>query len=211
MTSPDTLCLTDEELRVLEIILAKLNGRGADLPRPLFRFMTEVTATANVDLLVRDDQKGTLLAWRDDPFGTGWHIPGSIIRHREEIADRILACAQDEFGCELEVADRPIALIQIFDDRGHSISLCYPSSLRSRPGKRVVGEGETPEAGDLRWFTVPPSQLYPSHLVYRDILAELSHGRLGEGVRLFTQHAGHRRAAQALPGGVISSDVPLTE
>ena len=211
MTSPGDLRLTEEELHTLETILAKLHGRGADLPTPLFRFVTEVTATANIDLLVQDEQKGTLLAWRDDPFGTGWHVPGSIIRHREEIAHRIRACAQDEFGCELQVADRPIALIQIFDDRGHSISLCYHSALRSRPGKRVVGEDETPEAGDLRWFAVPPSQLYPSHLVYRDILAELTHGRLGAGVHLFTQRAGHRRAAQVSPGGVIRSDVPLTE
>jgi hypothetical protein len=69
--------------------IAKLSGHGADLPSPLFRFITEVTATRKVDLLVRDPAKGGLLAWRDDPFGTGGHVPGSIIRHREAVAHRI--------------------------------------------------------------------------------------------------------------------------
>ena len=128
----------------------------------------------------------------------------------DPITHRILACADEEFGCKMDVADRPVALIQIFDDRGHSISLCYPAALRGLPGKRVISGGETPEAGDLCWFAVPPAQLYPSHLVYRDLLEELGHGRLGEGVRLFTQHVGRRDTAQASPGGAIGSDVPLT-
>ena len=210
MTPPDDQALTDEELRALEGILAKLSGRGATLPWPLFRFMTEVMATVNVDLLVRDEQKGVLLAWRDDPFGAGWHVPGSIIRHREEIAHRISACAREEFGCELDVAERPAALLQIFDDRGHSVSLCYPAALQGSPGKRVLGRDETPEAGDLRWFAAPPAQFYPSHLIYRDLLEALDGGRLNEGVRVFTQHVGRRDTAQASPDGVIGSNTSLT-
>ena len=202
--------LTGEELRTLEAILARLSGRGADLPWPLFRFMTEVMATPNVDLLVQDEAKGVLLAWRDDPFGTGWHVPGSIIRHREEVAHRIAACARDEFGCDVAVGDGPAALVQIFDDRGHSLSLCYRATLRGTPGRRVLQGDETPEAGDLRWFATPPDRLYPSHLVYRDILAALGRGGLGEGVALFTQHVGLRDAAQDSPGGIIAPDPART-
>jgi ADP-ribose pyrophosphatase YjhB (NUDIX family) len=202
--------LSDEELRTLEALLGKLSGHGADLPWSLFRFITEVAATPNVDLLVRDPAKGVLLAWRDDPFGSGWHVPGSIIRHREEVAHRIAACALDEFGCAVNAAERPIAIIQIFDDRGHSVSLCFRASLRGPPGKRVLGEDATPEPGDLRWFSAPPANLYPSHLVYRDLLQALDNGTLGEGVRLFTQHVGFRDAAQTSPEGEIASDASLT-
>ncbi len=210
MTTSRDQSLTDEELRTLEGLLAKLSGRGADLPWPLFRFMTEVMATVNVDLLVQDGRKGVLLAWRDDPFGAGWHVPGSIIRHREEIAHRIAACAREEFGCEVDAAERPTALLQIFDDRGHSVSLCYQATLKGSPSKRVLVGDEMPGTGDLRWFAAPPAQLYPSHLVYRDVLDALDHGRLGEGIRLFTQHVGRRDTAQASPDGLIGSDAPLT-
>ncbi len=210
MTPLDDQALTDGELRALEGILAKLSGRGANLPWPLFRFMTEVMATVNVDLLIQDERKGVLLAWRSDPFGAGCHVPGSIVRHREEIGHRISACAREEFGCEVNVAERPVALLQIFDDRGHSVSLCYQATLRGSPGKRVVGRDVTPEAGDLRWFATLPAQLYPSHLVYYAVLEALDHGHLGEGIRLFTQHVGRRDMAQASPDGMIGSDAPLT-
>ena len=202
--------LTKDELQMLEKLLARLGGQGADLPWPLFRFITEVTATPNVDLLVRDPAKGVLLSWRDDPFGTGWHVPGSIIRHREEVAHRIAACAADEFGCAVDAAERPVALIQIFDDRGHSVSLCFLASLRGSPGKRVLHGDEPPAPGDLRWFTTAPANLYPSHLVYRDLLLALDRDKLGEGARLFTQHVGRRDATQTSPEGEISAGVSLT-
>ncbi|MCI0757113.1 NUDIX hydrolase [Teichococcus vastitatis] len=202
--------LSDVELKTLETLLAKLSGWGASLPGPVFRFITEVSATANVDLLVRDNEQRVLLAWRDDAFGTGWHVPGSIIRHREDIAHRISACALDEFDCAVDVAERPVALLQIFDDRGHSISLCYPATLRGTPGKRVLQAQDKPEAGDLCWFAEPPAGLYPSHVVYRDLLDAMSRGQLGDGARLFTQYAGHRGIGQSAPEGMIRNDASLT-
>lgn len=201
--------LSAAEVATLQGLLAKVGGGGGDLPWPLFRFVTEVAAVSNVDLLVRDDDRGVLLAWRDDPFGTGWHVPGSIIRHREEIAHRIAACAREEFGCEVAVADAVAAVIQIFDDRGHSVSLCYPARLRAEPGRRVLAAGEVPQAGDLRWFAACPDQLYPSHAVYREVLEALGSGTLGPGARLFTQHAGRRDAAAASRQGWISPDAAL--
>lgn len=203
--------LSEAELRTLEGLLGRLAGSGAELPWPLFRFVTEVTATPNVDLLVHDEARGVLLAWRDDAFGRGWHVPGSIIRHREEVAHRIEACAEDEFGCAVRCSGGPVALVQIFDDRGHSLSLCYRATLLGRPTRRVLTESETPAAGDLRWFHEAPGDLYPSHRVYREVLAALGRGRLREGVPLFTQHVGRRDAAQASPGGAIASDLPLDE
>lgn len=210
MTPHDDKALSAEELQTLQGLLAKLNGRGAELPWPLFRFINEVVATANVDLLVRDPALGVLLAWRDDPFGRGWHVPGSIIRHREEIGHRIAACARDEFGCEVAVGDRVAAVIQIFDDRGHSVSLCYEAALRGPLGRRLIGAEDRPEPGDLRWFEAVPADLYPSHLVYRDVLASIGRDDRQDGAPLFTQHVGQRDAAQAAPEGMISSDTTLS-
>ncbi len=210
MTANDDKALSVEELQTLEGLLAKLNGRGAELPWPLFRFINEVVATANVDILVQDPVLGLLLAWRDDPFGRGWHVPGSIVRHREEIAHRIEACARDEFGCDIEVDDRVAAVIQIFDDRGHSVSLCYRAVLRGAVGRRLVNADDQANPGDLRWFSTAPANLYPSHLVYRDVLANIGRGELDGGAAVYTQHVGRRDAAQASPEGSISSDTSLT-
>ena len=203
--------LSEAELRTLEGVLGRLAGSGAELPWPLFRFVTEVVATPNVDLLVHDEARGVLLAWREDAFGRGWHVPGSIIRHREEVAHRIEACARDEFGCGVRCSTGPIALVQIFDDRGHSVSLCYRAMLLGQPTRRVLLDGKTPTAGDLRWFREAPDDLYPSHLVYREVLSALERGRLREGIPLFTQHVGRRDAVQAEPAGAIGSDMPLDE
>ena len=210
MTETGGGALTSEELRTLEAIVSRLGGRGADLPLPLFRFVVELAAIANVDLLVRDDEAGVLLAWREDSLGSGWHVPGGIIRHREEVAHRLSACAREEFGCEVEVADRPIALIEIFDDRGHFVSLVYPTVLRGTPSRRIVGEGDEPQPGDLCWFPSPPESLYPSHLVYRDVLEALARPAPGEGVRLFTHHVGRRGADRTAPEGSIDPRSPLT-
>ncbi len=210
MTRTERQRLSDEELDTLEGILAKLDGPGAELPPLLFRFVTEVVATSNVDLLVQDEGR-VLLAWREDAFGSGWHVPGSIIRHREEIAHRIQACAREEFGCDLVVAERPVALIQIFDDRGHSMSLCYIAALRDTPDQRLVAEDDTPQPGSLRWFDEVPDALYPSHLVYRSVIEALRQGRLGTGIEVFTQHVGHRDAMQASPAGAIGADQPLAK
>ena len=203
--------LSDEELRTLEAILAKLSGCGAELPPVLFRFVTEIVATSNVDLLVQDDSQRVLLAWREDAFGAGWHVPGSIIRHREEIGHRVRACAEDEFGCDLSVAERPVALIQIFDDRGHSVSLCYTAELKGTQVPRLGEDGYRPQPGNLRWFHELPATIYPSHLVYRSVIKALRQGRLGAGIEVFTQHVGRRDAEQTSLNGAISDDEPLTK
>ncbi len=209
MTQSDR-SLTEDELRTLEGLLDRLDGPGAELPWPLFRFVTEVAATSNIDLLVRDERQRVLLSWRDDPFGSGWHVPGSIIRHREEIAHRLAACAKDEFGCAIQASDGPVALVEIFDDRGHSVSLCYTATLRGTPTKPIIDADDTPQGGDLRWFETPPEHLYPSHLVYRDVIAALAADRSDDGIPVFTQHVGRRDVGQTSEAGAITADASLT-
>ena len=78
------------------------------------------------------------------------------------------------------------------------------------PTKRVLSGDEKPEPGDLRWFKTLPAHFYPSHRVYRDVLAALDRGEMEEGAPLFTQHTGSRDAAQPSPAGAISADAKLT-
>lgn len=209
MTEDGRAALTPDELATLEGLLGKLEGQSALLPWPLFRFINEVVATPNVDLLVEDDAGRVLLAWREDPFGTGWHVPGSIIRHRETIADRIDLCAADEFGCDLDVSDRPFAVIQIFDPRGHSVSLCFKARPGGMPGRTIVTEAQSPQPGDLRWFAKMPDNLYPSHEIYREVVSESDPA--ATGIPVYIQQVQSRETPPTAPGGTIRSDVSLTD
>ncbi len=51
------------------------------LPLDLFEFSTTLLPFINVDLLIQNQKGQILLSWRDDKhYGTGWQIPGGIIR-----------------------------------------------------------------------------------------------------------------------------------
>ena len=52
------------------------------LPEEIFMGVSKMTPITNVDLLIKDSKNRCLLAWRDDEYaGTGWHIPGGVIRY----------------------------------------------------------------------------------------------------------------------------------
>ncbi|MCD7726011.1 MAG: oligosaccharide flippase family protein [Clostridiales bacterium] len=96
----------------------------------VFLFASSITPLVNVDLLVEDEQGRILLAWRDDVHcGTGWHIPGGIVRYKETLFSRLHKTAITEFGVDVEVlSDSPIKLTEIIheqEERGHFISLLY--------------------------------------------------------------------------------------
>jgi len=71
----------------------------------VFALVSRVTPLVNVDLLIKDEQRRTLLTWRDDEFfGAGWHVPGEIIRYKESAADRIRTCARLELEAQRHYA-----------------------------------------------------------------------------------------------------------
>ena len=60
------------------------------LPEEIFMGVSKMTPITNVDLLLKDSKNRCLLAWRDDEYaGTGWHIPGGVIRYKETMAERV--------------------------------------------------------------------------------------------------------------------------
>lgn len=118
-----------------------MSGRGSALSWPLFRLVT-VAAISSADLLVRDYAGRVLLAWREDPFRAGWHVPrSSIIRHREEIGHCMspVHAPSSAASCRWRKARR---IVSIFDDRGHCVSLCHRAALCGVPGRRVPSEDQ---------------------------------------------------------------------
>lgn len=144
------------------------------LPDEVFYFISRNTPLTNVDLLIKDENGRTLLAWRDDIYsGTGWHIPGGIIRFREKFETRIQKVALSEIGCEVKYKAEPIALNEIFNtdmnDRGHFISILYECFLSSDTILNTDGKKEN-EVGHLKWHKKCPDNLIKYHDIYRKFI-----------------------------------------
>ena len=109
------------------------------LPLELFHFVSRSTPIVNVDLLIKDEYGRVLLAWRDDKFaGSGWHVPGGIIRFKETIEDRIKKVSQIEIGLEVDYDPNPLAFNEVIlehDTRGHFISFIHECYLYSESWK----------------------------------------------------------------------------
>lgn len=140
------------------------------LPQEVFFFASRITPMVNVDLLIKDKNGRTLLSWRDDQYaGTGWHLPGGIVRFKEKLETRILKVAQKEIGRPVKFNPLPIAINQIIcqhNTRGHFISLLYNCSLSARFIPKNTGLSEK-EAGYLKWHDFCPKNLVKCHKMYR--------------------------------------------
>jgi colanic acid biosynthesis protein WcaH len=144
------------------------------LPDDIFYFISRCSPLMNVDLLVKDSENRVLLSWRDDKYsGTGWHIPGGIIRFQESIKTRINEVAKYELKGRIEFEDSPLALNEIISkkqkNRGHFISLLY--SCHFIDDYKIDNGNLSPkDAGFLRWFSQCPENLISWHEIYREFI-----------------------------------------
>lgn len=148
------------------------------LPENVFYYISRTTPLVNVDLLIKDERGRTLLSWRDDPCaGTGWHVPGGIVRFKETLETRIEKVAETEIGAVVRFEPNPIAIHQIVHSkreiRGHFISLLYRCFLSGT--FEPANEGRSfGDAGYLRWHDRCPTNLLPIHEIYRKHIDETS-------------------------------------
>lgn len=144
------------------------------LPEDVFRFISRMTPLTNVDLLIQDERRGTLLTWREDEFfGSGWHLPGGIIRYRETWGERVRACAREELDAEVAFDDAPFAIVEGFGDhdtRGHHIALLFRCRLITGPAPARRADTEPPLPGQWRWHTGAPPDLLPAQSAYARFL-----------------------------------------
>lgn len=134
-----------------------------ELPEKEFLQISTKLPLINVDLFVINEDRKILLSWRDDEYcGTGWHIPGGIIRHGETVRERLQITAQRELNVIPAFDEFPCKITEIFlrqKYRNHFISLLY----RGRCSKNdidTVSEKIEPSIGDLCWFSYNPGLVY---------------------------------------------------
>ncbi len=150
------------------------NAMGG-LREDVFLLVSRLLPLVNVDLLVQDDSRGTLLTWRDDEFyGPGWHVPGGIVRFQESLADRVRKTAQIELGADVAFAPEPIAIRELIGPeqtaRGHFISLLYRCTLLGPPAANLEHVSGVPAPGQWRWHTVCPPDMIEVHRHYAEFI-----------------------------------------
>ena len=137
------------------------------LSEDIFLLVSTLTPLINVDLFIVDNKSRVLLAYRDDEYcGTGWHIPGGIIRHKEKIEERIQKTAIQELGAEVNFMPQPIKIVQQLLDqrvRDHFISLLFKCTVTEKFDieRKNYGLEET-TSGYLKWFDEYPNSINES-------------------------------------------------
>lgn len=145
------------------------------LPYELFCLVSRLTPLVNVDLLIKDENGRTLLAWRDDQYaGRGWHVPGGIVRFKETLVERVLKVAEAEIGAAVSFDRIPAAVNECihpdYTTRGHFISFLFRCSLTGTfvpPNKGLAPH----DRGYLKWHDTCPADLIAYHSMYRDYVA----------------------------------------
>jgi ADP-ribose pyrophosphatase YjhB (NUDIX family) len=149
---------------------AELGDPRRGLPEEVFRFVSRLTPLANVDLLIQDEARGTLLTWREDEFfGTGWHRPGGIIRYKETAEQRVRACARDELAADVAFDETPLAIaegISEQDTRGHHIALLFRCHLLGEPDPSRAVSSARPASGQWQWHRRCPDDLLEAQRPY---------------------------------------------
>lgn len=154
------------------IISSSIKNPSEGLPEDVFLFVSRITPMINVDLLIKNEQKHTLLTWRDDGYyPPGWHIPGGIVRYKERISDRINAVAAGELGVKIKFKKEPLAINEVIipsrRTRGHFISLLYECKLISPLDEEFRYKKGTPKSGQWAWCNQCPKNIIPVHKMYQ--------------------------------------------
>ena len=154
---------------------SEIGNPNVGLPQDVFLFASRLLPLVNVDLLVKDNAGKTLLTWRDDQFaGTGWHLPGGILRFKETLEERLRKVAISELGTELIAEPAPMAMHQFIDpkperkERGHFISFLYRCHVQDGFSLDMANSGRSPgEPGYAMWHAKCPDNLIKAHSEYR--------------------------------------------
>ena len=97
-------------VEAIKFLDKQIKNPSKGLPEELFFFTSRIVPLVNVDLLIKDENGRTLLSWRDDEAGKGWHVLGGIIRFKETFAERLLKVAKTEIGRSVKLILSPLLL-----------------------------------------------------------------------------------------------------
>ena len=159
-------------------IINPISGLG----KRMFLIVSQLTPLCNVELVVKDSLDKTLLIYRDDEFyGPGWHLPGGVIRFRENVETRIYLTLLNElkikksFVSELKL----ISCYEIINSkkilRSHFISLLYYVKISKVNFKAPIYDNLMGyKNGDIAYHIRSPRNLLKEHLRYKEYIDDIS-------------------------------------
>jgi ADP-ribose pyrophosphatase YjhB (NUDIX family) len=161
----------DDHVKAID---AAVGDARTGLPEPVFALLSRLTPMVNVDLLIKNDRRETLLTWRDDELYLGWHVPGGVVRFKERLAQRVDAVARTELGTTVTITPEPLAVNEIVtphrDARGHFLSFLFACRLDGAPDPALRLDGGAPKRGQWAWHASFPPDMIPSHGIYRTFI-----------------------------------------
>ena len=156
--------------QAISIIRDSVNDPEEGLPEEVFLMASGLVPLVNTDLLVRDNSGRILLAWRNDRWwGSGWHVPGGIIRLNETFEERIQQTAINELHTNVQYSESPLEIRPIIDkrfkERSHHITFVYECKV---PDDYVIDNGilSINDTGFLAWHERYPDNMLKCHEFY---------------------------------------------
>jgi ADP-ribose pyrophosphatase YjhB (NUDIX family) len=141
------------------------------LPQAVFDLVGRLSPVLNVDLLIRNERRETLLTWRHDELYHGWHIPGGVVRFKEQMAQRVAEVARTELGATVTMNPDPAAITQIINPsrnaRGHFVAFLFECQLTSPLDAALRHDGGAPRPGQWAWHASYPPDMIDAHEIYR--------------------------------------------
>lgn len=159
--------------KLINKIEKKIDNPSEGLPEDIFKFISRITPLINVDLLIQNKNKGTLLTWRKagEKYAAGWHIPGGIIRIGEKLHKRLNEVAKNELGAKINFKKNVKEVNEIHltqKNRRHFVSLLYECKLKTKLKRNFDYRKKGKLIQDAWcWFKKPPKKLIKSHNIYK--------------------------------------------
>ena len=158
----------------INIVFSPINGLG----KRLFLIVSQLTPICNVELVIKNNLNKILLIYRDDEFyGPGWHLPGGIIRFRENVKSRIFVT----LGKELKIKKgdlKNLKLISCYEIinskrilRSHFLSLVYLVKLSRRSNNfPFFDKDKVYRHGDIAYHNKCPNNIIKEHIRFKKII-----------------------------------------
>ena len=165
--------------RFLAILMGwfKVDPRSG-LGKTLFEALSELTPIVNIELIVSDTNARVALVYRDDEFyGPGWHLPGGVLRFKENLVERVHRTASKEVGCKNLTDLVFLNHFEVFaanrDTRGHFISFLFSAVDMKLVELENFESNKNYKHGDAAMFSNFPENIIPQHSKYGKYLENI--------------------------------------